>query len=160
MEIAAVLVIGLLAGALGGMFGVGGGLIFVPTLVLFVDLGQVDSEATSLLAILPVVIAGTWRQHLYGNVRWRTAAIIGLTAIAGVELGVLTAKALPELTLRRLFAALALVVAAQLAWRAHRSATHESRPTRGRSRRTPPPSTRPEAAKGDDAPPAGDRSRP
>ena len=77
MEIVAVLVVGLFAGALGGLFGVGGGLIFVPTLVLLVGLGQVDAEATSLLAILPVVIAGTWRQHLYGNVRWRTAAIIG-----------------------------------------------------------------------------------
>jgi uncharacterized protein len=120
MEVLAVLVIGLLAGALGGLFGVGGGLIFVPTLVLLLDLDQVDAEATSLLAILPVVVAGTWRQHLYGNVRWRAAGVIGLTAVAGVELGVLTANALPELTLRRLFAVLVLVVAAQLAWRAHR----------------------------------------
>jgi uncharacterized membrane protein YfcA len=121
MEIVAVLLIGLLAGTLGGLFGVGGGLIFVPTLVLLLDLSQVEAEATSLLAILPVVIAGTWRQHLYGNVRWRTAAIVGLTAVAGVELGVLTAKALPELTLRRLFALLMLIVAAQLAWRARRA---------------------------------------
>jgi len=120
MEVVAVLVIGLVAGALGGLFGVGGGLIFVPTLLLLVGLGQVAAEATSLLAILPVVIAGTWRQHLYGNVRWRTAAIIGLTAVAGVELGVLTANALQEATLRRLFALLMLIVAAQLAWRASR----------------------------------------
>jgi uncharacterized membrane protein YfcA len=125
MEIVAVLLIGLLAGALGGLFGVGGGLIFVPTLVLLLDLGQVEAEATSLLAILPVVVAGTWRQHLYGNVRWRTAAIIGLTAVAGIELGVLTARALPELTLRRLFALLVLLVAAQLAWRARRAARPE-----------------------------------
>ena len=120
MEVVAVLVIGLVAGALGGLFGVGGGLIFVPTLLLLVGLGQVAAEATSLLAILPVVIAGTWRQHLYGNVRWRTAAIIGLTAVAGVELGVLAANALQEATLRRLFALLMLIVAAQLAWRARR----------------------------------------
>lgn len=125
MEIVAVLLIGLLAGALGGLFGVGGGLIFVPTLVLLLDLGQVEAEATSLLAILPVVVAGTWRQHLYGNVRWRTAAIIGLTAVAGIELGVLTARALPELTLRRLFALLVLLVAAQLAWRARRASRPE-----------------------------------
>jgi uncharacterized protein len=120
MEIVAAIAIGLLAGALGGLFGVGGGLIFVPTLVLLLDLGQVDAEATSLLAILPVVAAGTWRQHLYGNVRWRAAGVIGLAAVAGVELGVLTAKALPEATLRRLFALLVILVAAQLAWRAHR----------------------------------------
>ena len=120
MEIVAVLLIGLLAGTFGGLFGIGGGLIFVPTLVLLLDLGQVDAEATSLLAILPVVVAGTWRQHLYGNVRWRAAVVIGLTAVAGIELGVVTAKALPEVTLRRLFALLVLFVAAQLAWRAHR----------------------------------------
>jgi hypothetical protein len=120
MEIVAAIAIGLLAGALGGLFGVGGGLIFVPTLVLLLDLGQVDAEATSLLAILPVVAAGTWRQHLYGNVRWRAAGVIGLAAVVGVELGVLTAKALPEATLRRLFALLVILVGAQLAWRAHR----------------------------------------
>ena len=120
MEVLAAIVIGLLAGALGGLFGVGGGLIFVPALVLLFDFGQVEAEATSLLAIIPVVLAGTWRQHLYGNVRWRPALVIGLTAVAGVELGVLTAKSLPEETLQRLFAVLLLVVAAQLAWRARR----------------------------------------
>jgi hypothetical protein len=121
MEIVAAIVIGLLAGALGGLFGVGGGIIFVPTLVLLLDLGQIDAEATSLLAILPVVIAGTWRQHLYGNVRWRAALLIGVVAVAGIEVGVLVANALPESALRRLFAILVLLVAAQLAWRAHSS---------------------------------------
>jgi uncharacterized protein len=120
LEIAAAIVIGLLAGALGGLFGVGGGLIFVPALVLLFDFGQVEAEATSLLAIIPVVLAGTWRQHLYGNVRWRPALVIGLTAVAGVELGVLTAKSLPEESLQRLFGLLLLAVAAQLAWRARR----------------------------------------
>jgi uncharacterized membrane protein YfcA len=118
IEIAVAIAIGLLAGALGGLFGVGGGLIFVPALVLLFDFGQVEAEATSLLAIIPVVLAGTWRQHLYGNVRWRPALVIGLTAIAGVELGILTAKSLPEETLQRLFGLLLLVVAAQLALRA------------------------------------------
>ena len=120
LEVAAAIVIGLLAGALGGLFGVGGGLIFVPALVLLFDFGQVEAEATSLLAIIPVVLAGTWRQHLYGNVRWRPALVIGVVAVAGVELGVLTARSLPEEALRRLFAFLLLVVAAQIAWRARR----------------------------------------
>ena len=120
LEVVAAIVIGLLAGALGGLFGVGGGIIFVPALVLLFGLGQVEAEATSLLAIIPVVLAGTWRQHLYGNVRWRSALIIGVVAVAGVELGVLTAKALPEQTLQRLFGLLLLTVAAQLIWRARR----------------------------------------
>jgi uncharacterized membrane protein YfcA len=120
LDVVAAIVIGLLAGGLGGLFGVGGGLIFVPALVLLFGLGQVEAEATSLLAIIPVVVAGTWRQHLYGNVRSRAALVIGITAVAGVELGVLTAKSLPEETLQRLFGLLLLVIAAQLAWRARR----------------------------------------
>src|SRR4051794_19161121 len=82
-----VVAIGLLAGVLAGLFGVGGGILFVPTLTLGLGLTQLHAEATSLLAIIPTVIAGTWRQQRYGNVRWRPAVIIGLAAIAGVEAG-------------------------------------------------------------------------
>jgi uncharacterized protein len=117
MEILAA-VLGLLGGVLAGLFGVGGGILFVPTLVLVLGLSQVHAEATSLLAILPAVIAGAWRQQRYGNVDWRAALIVGLGSIAGVEGGVELAKALPEDVLRRLFAAFMLVVAASLAWRA------------------------------------------
>ena len=121
VEIVIALGLGFLAGMFAGLFGVGGGILFVPTLIVLFGLGQVEAQATSLLAILPTVAAGTWRQHAYTNVRWRAAAIMGTTAIVGVELGVLAAKALPEATLRRLFGVLVLAVAAQLAWRARRS---------------------------------------
>jgi len=83
-------------------------------------LGQVHAEATSLLAILPAVVAGAWRQGRYGNVDWRAALLLGLGSIAGVAGGVELAKALPEDVLRRLFAVFMLVVAASLAWRAVR----------------------------------------
>jgi uncharacterized protein len=128
LEVLAAIVVGLLAGALGGLFGVGGGIIFVPALVLLFGLGQLEAEATSLLAIIPVVLAGTWRQHLYGNVRWRAALIVGVVAVAGVELGVLTAKSLSDETLQRLFGLLLLVVAAQLAWRARGISSSRDRP--------------------------------
>ena len=114
--------VGLAGGVLAGLFGVGGGLIFVPTLALALGLSQVDAEATSLLAILPTVVAGTWGQHRYGNVRWRSALVMGCAAIAGVEAGVHLAESLPEHVLRRLFGVLLLGVAAQLAWRARRRA--------------------------------------
>ena len=81
-------------------------------------MGQVEAEATSLLAILPTVVGGTWRQHRYGNVHWRSALLIGLVAVVGVQAGVLAAVALPEDVLRRLFGLLMLGAAAQLAWRA------------------------------------------
>jgi uncharacterized membrane protein YfcA len=112
-------VLGLAAGVVAGLFGVGGGILFVPTLVLL-GLGHLDAEATSLVAILPTVAAGTWRQHRYGNVRWRAALLLGLGSLAGVAAGVALAESLPEDVLRRLFALLILGVAAQLAWRALR----------------------------------------
>jgi uncharacterized protein len=122
MEIAFLLVLGFAAGVLAGLFGVGGGILFVPTLVLVASLSQLEAEATSLLAIIPAVVAGAWQQQRYGNVRWRAAAVLGLSAIAGVEAGVRVADALPDDVLRRLFAALMIAVAAQLVWRATASA--------------------------------------
>lgn len=125
MEILAA-VLGLLGGVLAGLFGVGGGILFVPALVLVLGLTQVHAEATSLLAILPTVVAGAWQQHRYGNVDWRAALLVGLGSIAGVEGGVQLAKALPEDVLRRLFAVFMLVVAANLAWRAWRNEAYPS----------------------------------
>jgi uncharacterized protein len=113
-------VLGLVAGVLAGLFGVGGGILFVPTLTLALGLTQLHAEATSLLAIIPTVVAGTWRQQRYGNVRWRPAIVIGLAAIGGVEGGVALAEALPEHALRRLFGVLMILVAAQVGWRARR----------------------------------------
>jgi uncharacterized membrane protein YfcA len=120
LELLLVVVLGVATGVLAGLFGVGGGILFVPILVLFFELGQVEAEATSLLAILPTVVAGTWRQHQYGNVHWRPALLIGLVAVVGVQAGVLVAVALPEDVLRRLFGLLMLGAAVQLAWRARR----------------------------------------
>ena len=110
-------VLGAAAGVLAGMFGVGGGILFVPTL-LALGLAQVDAEATSLLAIVPTVAAGVWRQNRYGNVDWRASAAIGLASIPGVIGGSYLAVWLDERTLQRLFAVLLIGVAAQLAWRA------------------------------------------
>ena len=122
---------GFAAGVVAGLFGVGGGILFVPVLTLGLGLSQLEGEATSLLAIIPTVIAGTWTQQRYGNVRWRAAAIMGVAALAGVEVGVRIASALPEDTLRRLFGVLVILVAAQIAWRAGQKKTGDPEP-RGR----------------------------
>ena len=119
-------VLGLAAGVLAGLFGVGGGILFVPTLTLVLGLTQIHAEASSLLAILPTAAAGAWRQRRYGNVRWRPDLVLGLAAIAGVEAGVQIAEALPEHALRRLFGVLMLGVAAQLAWRTLRKPAYPS----------------------------------
>ncbi len=120
MIVALVVLIGVIGGVLAGLFGVGGGILFVPTLALVLGLTQLHAEASSLLAILPTAFVGTWRQQRYGNVDLRVAAIIGVASIVGVQGGVLVAESLPESTLRRLFGVLLLMTAAQIAWRARR----------------------------------------
>jgi uncharacterized membrane protein YfcA len=112
--------LGALTGVLAGLFGVGGGILFVPTLALVLGLTQLHAEATSLLAILPAAVVGAWRQRRYGNVRWRAALVLGIAAIGGVEGGVQIAEALPQHALRRLFGALVVLVGIQVAWRALR----------------------------------------
>jgi uncharacterized protein len=109
--------LGILAGVLSGLFGVGGGIIFVPILT-WLGLTQLHAEATSLLAIVPTAVVGTWRQHRYGNVRTRSALIIGVASIGAAVGGAQVAESLPEATLRKLFAVLLFGVAAQIAWRA------------------------------------------
>lgn len=114
-------VLGVAAGMLSGMFGVGGGVLFVPTLALVLELTQLGAQATSLAAIIPVAALGAWLQHREGAVRWRPALVIGLASAFGVAGGALLADALPEDVLRKLFAALLLVVAARLVWSGARS---------------------------------------
>jgi uncharacterized membrane protein YfcA len=119
--LAIVAVLGLAGGILSGLFGVGGGIAFVPVLALGFGLSQLEAEATSLAAILPTVVAGALSQHRYGNVRWRAGLYVGLVGVAGVEAGVLIARALPEDTLRRMFGVLMIAVAAQVVWRTLRT---------------------------------------
>ena len=120
MDIVLVIVFGLAGGFVGGMVGVGGGILFVPALAIFLDEPQVQAEATSLLAIVIVAIAGTIRQRRYGNVRPEDAVVIGFTSIAGVALGVIVSNEVSQRTLEVGFAILALVIAAQLVHRASR----------------------------------------
>jgi uncharacterized protein len=114
--------LGLGAGVLSGMFGVGGGILFVPTLVLVLDLTQLSAQATSLAAMIPVVAVGAWRQHRYGNVRWRPAVIVGLFSIPGVVAGAAVATSLSDDVLRKLFAGLLVLVALQLVRQARSTA--------------------------------------
>ena len=120
MIYAGAVLLGLAAGVLAGLFGVGGGILFVPTL-LALGLTQVHAEATSLLAMIPVVLLGVWRQHRYGNVSWRPSLVIGIASIGAAVGGAALAVSLPESVLRRLFAVLLLVTAAQIAWRARKT---------------------------------------
>jgi uncharacterized protein len=119
-EVIAAALLGCAGGVVGGMLGVGGGIVFVPTLALVLNLSQVDAEATSLLAVIGVGVVGAWRQYGYGNVRPRDGALMGALSLAGVAGGVALANVLPEHALKLLFAAFMLYMAASLFRRALR----------------------------------------
>jgi uncharacterized membrane protein YfcA len=113
---------GFAGGMVGGLLGVGGGILFVPALAIFLDETQVRAEATSLLAIVPVAIVAVWRQRGYGNVRIREGLIIGALSPLGVAIGVVTSNEISQRALELIFAGLALVIATQLVVRALRPA--------------------------------------
>jgi uncharacterized membrane protein YfcA len=116
-ELIAVLIC-LFGGLTGGLVGVGGGVLFVPALTIYIGLTQVEAESTSLLMIVVVAIVGAYRQHGYGNVRVREALIVALLSPLGVLLGVVISNNVSERALQLSFAALALLMAAQLVHRA------------------------------------------
>jgi uncharacterized membrane protein YfcA len=121
-----IVLIGFAAGVVAGMLGVGGGILFVPALVLLEELTTVQAEATSLLAIIPVAIVGAWRQHRYGNVRAREGLTIGALSAVGAVVGVVVANAVPDRALEIGFGCLLLFVAWQMARRAFAPAADDA----------------------------------
>jgi len=122
MDYLAAALLGFAGGTLGGLVGVGGGVLFVPALAIFLDQSQVRAEATSLLAIVFVALVGASRQRSYGNVRVREGLLIGALSPLGVAAGVVISNTVSQRALELSFAALVLVIAAQLLQRAVRPA--------------------------------------
>jgi uncharacterized membrane protein YfcA len=116
-ELLAVL-IAIAGGLAGGLVGVGGGVLFVPALTIFLGLSQVEGESTSLLMIVIVALVGAIRQNSYGNVNVRNAIVIGVLSPLGVLVGVGVSNHVSERALQLAFAALALLMAFQLLRRA------------------------------------------
>ncbi len=105
-------------GAAAGLVGVGGGILFVPALTIFLGLSQVEAEATSLLMIVIVAFVGARRQSAFGNVNLHDALVIGALSPLGVLIGVLLSNNVSERVLQLSFAALALYFAYKLVGRA------------------------------------------
>lgn len=117
------IVLGVAGGFVAALAGVGGGIIFVPALALVLGLTQVVAEATSLLAIVPVALLGTWQQRDTGDVNLRHALVIGAGSVVTAVLAALAASAMPQDVLRWLFAAFMVVIAVRLWVGAERDAT-------------------------------------
>jgi uncharacterized membrane protein YfcA len=118
LDVTGLLALGFAAGLAGGLLGVGGGVLFVPALVVFGGQSQLGAVATSLVAIVIVAIVGAARQREYGNLRLRDGLAIGLLAPLGILAGVVLANAVPERALELSFAGVQLVFAWQLAGKA------------------------------------------
>lgn len=118
MDVLAAILIAIAGGLAGGLVGVGGGVLFVPALTVFLGLSQVEGEATSLLMIVIVALVGTARQNAYGNVNLRNALVIGALSPLGVLIGVAVANEVSARVLELCFAALVLFVAYGLVRRA------------------------------------------
>src|ERR687895_485398 len=104
-DLVGALVLGFAGGMLSGLVGVGGGVIFVPGLVIFLGQSQLNATATSLLAIVIVAAVGAWRQKEYGNLRLKDGLTIGALAPVGVGVGTVVANSVPERGLELGFAA-------------------------------------------------------
>jgi uncharacterized membrane protein YfcA len=106
--------IGTLAGLYSGLFGVGGGTVIVPLLVLWLGYGQHEATGTSLVAIVLIAAVGATTQVAYGKIHVLDAALIGVPALAGVVAGTRLQQRIQPRGVTLLFSALLAVVAAQL----------------------------------------------
>ena len=108
-------VIGTLAGLFSGLFGVGGGTVIVPLLVLWLGYQERKATATSLAAIIVIASVAATVQTAYGNVHWGDAVLVGIPSVVGVVGGTWLQQRVPQRTLSLLFAVLLVAVAVDLA---------------------------------------------
>jgi uncharacterized membrane protein YfcA len=106
--------IGTAAGAFSGLFGVGGGTVIVPLLILWLGYGEREATGTSLAAIVVIAALATAGQGLYGNVDVAKGIVVGVPAMAGVIGGAALQQRLPERAVALLFAALLVATAVAL----------------------------------------------
>jgi uncharacterized protein len=105
--------IGVAAGVLSGLFGIGGGVVMVPALVM-VGLGQHRAQSTSLAAIVPIAIVGALLFGQAANVDVGAAVVLAAGSLVGVRAGALLMHRLSEVVLARTFAAFLVIVAVTL----------------------------------------------
>jgi len=132
LEIVGLVALGLIAGTIAAALGVGGGVIYVPALVVIFAFDQHIAQGTSLAVILPTAVVATTAHARLGNVQWRLAVPIALAGILGAFFGAWVAFELEPDLLQRLFGIFLLVTAGRMALRAYQF-TDQSEPEPGPS---------------------------
>ncbi len=106
---------GIAAGILGGLVGVGGGIIIVPSLVYFLSFSQKSAQGTSLgLLLLPVGILGVLQYYKEGHVDFKVVGLIAIGFLAGSYLGSKFALSLPQDTVKKIFAVILIIIALKM----------------------------------------------
>jgi uncharacterized membrane protein YfcA len=109
------LIIGLAAGILGGLVGIGGGIVIVPALIYFLSFSQKEAQGTSLgILLLPIGILGVWQYYKAGYVDMRIVWLVAVGFLAGSYFGSKIALALPQDTVKKIFAILMIAVAMKM----------------------------------------------
>ena len=116
LTLATLLAIGVAAGFLAGLLGIGGGVLLVPAMVLLLGFDQHVAQGTSLLVIIPAALIGSWTHHRRGRLVLRDAAFVAAGGILGAAAGSLFALSIDDDLLQRLFAVLLFVTAIRMAW--------------------------------------------
>ena len=106
--------IGLMGGVTGGMFGVGGGIVMVPAMIVLLKMEPKIAVGTSLVVIVAIALVGSFRHHTFAQVDWRIVLLLVPTALLGGWYGPEFAKALSGVALKRGFACLLLLAAGKL----------------------------------------------
>ena len=113
-ELAQLALVGVAAGFLAGLLGIGGGIVMVPAMVLLFGFDQHVAQGTSLLVILPAALTGSYTHHRNGRLVLRDAALLAAGGVIGAVLGSVFALSLEDVLLRRLFAAFLLLSALRI----------------------------------------------
>jgi uncharacterized protein len=108
------LVVGVAAGFLAGLLGVGGGILLVPAMVLLLGFDQHVAQGTSLVVIVPAAMIGTWTHYRRGTIRPRDALLVAAGGVIGAAVGSLSALSIDDAILQRLFAVVLLLVAVRM----------------------------------------------
>jgi uncharacterized protein len=110
-----IILVGIAAGILGGLVGIGGGIIIVPALVYFIGFSQKTAQGTSLgLIMLPVGILGVLQYYKQGHVDFRVVGILAIGFLLGSYFGSKIALSLPQETVKKIFAVLMIIIAIKM----------------------------------------------
>ena len=114
MEFLGLVLLGLLAGTLGSLLGLGGGFLVVPALILLRGMDPRLATGTAVAVIVPTMVITLWRRGIQGHIDWKLATLIAVGAVIGAFLGSELAGRLSPIAIRRLFACVLLFLAGVL----------------------------------------------